>query len=305
MRVRWIGLAGAGLVIAASAFIFQNCGGFGASGLSSTTLSSMDQMIEPVVIPPSAPVPGMDEAEVGNLMTNKVASELTNAGILAENSVQNPSTTYEARNPNRGLCVVRGGAGKFLAPLSYQTRPACQSICDQMSAYTNRTCLWKTSILLGDPVLDCVVKGGAFAVLSTKLQVTRSVCRAECDRFDSNANRVCDWGDERIQDPPRGNECRVFGGAGVSSLPHVITFASRTDCQNLCDANSAQVYRFCIYGKETLRSPGEATKCEIWGGAGVVLRPVVYSDRDFCVTECDRFTANPNRHCFYGQEKFR
>lgn len=243
----------------------------------------------------------------GGVSLPSASSELEEAQRQAASITQNPARSLEALTPDRGLCAIRGGAGLALAPLAFQTQAACQATCDRFAgANPNRTCYWRDKFFLGDPLLDCVIRGGAYAALASLPQVTRGQCQQTCDGFAASApNRICDWGTSRLRHPAVGTECRIFGGAGANLLGGAIYFASRTDCQNICDSFAANTYRSCYYGNTALLVPPESSKCEIWGGAGVAIAPIVYGPRDTCVNSCATFTANPNRLCWYGQERIR
>ncbi len=218
---------------------------------------------------------------------------------------QNPATTIDAKTPDRGICAVRGGAGIFLAPIAFTSRSACEGQCNRFaSANPNRTCYWRNQIFLGDPMLSCVVRGGAHRELANLPSVTRAGCQTACDQNAAAAFRYCDWGTERIHHPPMGSECRVRGGAGADLLGGIV-FASLGDCQNLCEGFSANAYRSCSHGNNLFRAPPDNSKCEILGGAGRVLAPVFFGRREDCSIRCGQFTANVNRQCWYGKERIQ
>ncbi len=278
---------------------YQNCGGFQALGPSSLSSESFGVGAFSTQNPP-----GMESG--GNLYSSDEFQNLKNAEAYAADKAQDPSRSVHALFQDRGLCVVRGGAGKFLAPMDYTTRASCEALCGQMTANVNRVCIWRNQSFVGNPELPCLIRGGVFATRFTHPNLIRASCQAECDRLAAEAPyRTCDWGDERLHEPPKGVECRVDGGAGVSFLARRVIFSSRQQCQEFCDLNGSAEYRTCRYGDEILRHPDENSKCEILGGAGVVLRPIFYGSRVDCSASCESFPQNPNRLCYHGKERIR
>jgi hypothetical protein len=210
-----------------------------------------------------------------------------------------PSRSLDVVNADRGVCAIRGGAGLFLAPLAFRSMGDCQALCSAFaSTNPNRTCTWRDTVFAGDPVQACVVRDGAFQTLSSLAAATFSQCRSACDT-SADADRTCDWGTERIQHPARGTECRILSGAGANVLSP-LRFTTQAACQALCD-QSGDPYRRCTYGNAPLKEPDLGARCELWGGAGVVLTPVFFSSQSDCQSACTGFAAShPNRFCFYG-----
>lgn len=224
-----------------------------------------------------------------------------------ENIVDHPNeVSLEDQFPDRGVCAIRGGAGRYLSPLAFRSRAECEGLCNQLlPTHPFQSCEWRGQRLMGDPLGSCSVKGGgAGHVIISLASATEAQCQAECDLASYATYRICDWRTERMRHPLPGAECRILSGARAN-LVNPWSFGSGASCQALCDQNATDPFRSCLYGNTTLLAPGPDSRCEIWGGSGKVLTPPFFAARADCVSRCASFSANPFRFCWYGTERIQ
>ena len=165
-----------------------------------------------------------------------------------------------APETNRRACAVQNQQGQYLKGITVGDQAACSARCLEASA---AVCYWGTTLIKGNPLAKCVVKGGAHKLLAESQDpISRSACSALCDASQSNVNRYCDWATERIYEAPSGNECRVLAGDGRDLLtPEAVIFTVRSGCVGLCSSWASDPYRTCLHGREVLQQPTSASRC--------------------------------------------
>ncbi len=255
---------------------------------------------------------GLFNSELENQYLNNLTSAQNSIPAADINYVQ-PYDRENIFSSDKGLCVIRKPGAEFLQNVSFVPLATCQNACTSLIASTaGVSCKWKLQELntLANKNTCRIRTSGSFSDLITPVETNEQECQILCNNLEGpNPNRICDWGSERLKNPPLGYECRILDNQGLNlsqATPNnTPSFRFPSTCQTLCDQQSAYVDRTCLSGSNYLKKPDEARYCEVYGGAGKILVKPYFGSRIDCDTSCASFTANPSRQCFYGHLSIR